>query len=82
MAEYRKKPVVIEAFRFPAEKWPEWFWNAINAGIVTLNEGDGAWIHTLEGKLGIANNAYVIRGIKGELYACDPEIFAETYEAV
>ena len=25
MAKYRKKPVVIEAFRFGHDDWPEWF---------------------------------------------------------
>lgn len=37
---------------------------------------------TLEGVMLVSPGDFIIRGVKGELYACKPDIFAETYEAV
>jgi len=37
---------------------------------------------TLEGKHKVSWGDYIIRGIKGELYPCKPEIFEATYEKV
>lgn len=47
-------------------------------------EGDriGFIIPTLEGTMLARQDDYIIRGVKGELYPCKPDIFAETYELV
>ena len=37
-------------------------------------------ISTLEGKLTGAPGDWIIRGVKGEVYACKPDVFAATYE--
>jgi hypothetical protein len=37
---------------------------------------------TLEGEMVARPGWWIIRGVKGEFYPCDPEIFAETYDAV
>jgi len=37
-------------------------------------------INTLEGKLTGAPGDWIIRGVKGEVYACKPDVFAATYE--
>lgn len=42
----------------------------------------GMLIPTLEGEMLAIEGDYVIRGVKGELYPCKPDIFAATYEAV
>lgn len=39
-------------------------------------------IETLEGRMYIKPGDYIIRGVKGEIYGCDAEIFKETYEKV
>ena len=39
-------------------------------------------IGTLEGVLRVNWGDYIIQGIKGEIYACKPEIFKATYEKV
>lgn len=48
--------------------------------------GDGAriglWIPTLEGVMLAAQDDWVIKGVKGEIYPCKPDIFEATYEAV
>lgn len=38
------------------------------------------FVETLEGRLQVRPGSYLIKGIKGEYYACDPEIFAKTYD--
>lgn len=88
--KYRKKPVVIEAFKWTGDinqtEDPSW--------IVELIEKDEIWfvgsgtenvimqIDTLEGVMTAKQGDYIIRGIKGEVYPCKPDIFEETYEMV
>ena len=42
----------------------------------------GLCIPTLEGVMIATQGDFIIRGVKGELYPCKPDIFATTYEAV
>jgi len=42
----------------------------------------GMKIPTLEGVMKAEENDFIIKGIKGELYPCKPDIFEATYEAV
>jgi hypothetical protein len=53
-------------------------------GTVTKDFEDGTkiglMIPTLEGDMLAVEDDFVIRGVKGELYPCKPDIFAETYE--
>ena len=39
-------------------------------------------VDTLEGRMAGDANDFLIIGIKGELYPCKPDIFAETYTRV
>lgn len=85
MAKYRKKPVVIEAVQWDGSedstyevmKWcnSDKVFHAIGPG--TLEE---ITIDTLEGEMCASVGDWIIRGIKGELYPCKPDIFAATYE--
>lgn len=83
MAKYRKKPVVIEAVQWTGRQitWPAWFLEAEQAGVIQL-AGDALQIITLEGPLRASIGDWVIRGVKGELYPCKPDIFEATYEPV
>lgn len=88
---YRKKPVVIEAFLFGDGALPDWFLDARTRNeVVTFSEGTGnpfkdpvthCEIHTLEGVMRADRGDWIIRGVKGELYPCKPDIFEATYEA-
>ena len=90
MAKYRKKPVVIEAFKWTAgpdqEEDPEWIIKAImdgDAWFENENSPDVKFmIRTLEGVMEASVGDYIIRGIKGEIYPCKPDIFHATYEPV
>lgn len=77
MTEYRKKPVVIEAFRWMHDDPPEWFPQ------IVPNAHDGsALIETLEGNMRAYPGDWIIKGVKGELYPCKADIFVATYERV
>ena len=92
MGKYRKKPVVIEAVRVvPADERPKlqasekplWLTEAINAGKVRWwRLGECYHIDTLEGTMTANVGDWIIRGVKGELYPCKPDIFEATYERV
>ena len=92
MAKYRKKPVVIEAwlwtFNSKTAEEPGWVRDALHKwpsdGGMSFepDHPDGARIiiSTLEGAM-IANPGdYIIKGVKGEIYPCKPDIFAATYD--
>lgn len=40
------------------------------------------WIDTLEGGHIVCPGDWIIKGVKGELYPCKPDIFEATYEEV
>jgi hypothetical protein len=78
--KFRKKPVVIEAFRFLIDEVPQWWSNLPNVGIDVLHHE--AVIETLEGTMRASLGDWIIKGVKGELYPCKPDIFDATYEKV
>lgn len=88
--KFRKKPVVIEAVHvsvltgeiaWRTTTWPDWAVKAFDDG--TLQVGDhSVQIKTLEGEMVGDRADWIIRGVKGELYPCKPDIFAATYEPV
>lgn len=85
MAKYRKKPVVIEAYKYQAElgnnRLMNWLalYGADISGWV-FHDGE-VTISTLEGKMKAIDGDWIIRGVKGEYYPCKDEIFQATYEA-
>ena len=88
MAKFRKKPVVIEAFRLNERGLiaEDWFWDAVTRNdIIThcfgKHEPCPAWceIKTPEGTM-IANAGdYIIQDAHGEIYPCKADIFQKTY---
>ena len=81
--KYKKKPVEIEAFVYKENKTaPDWFKDKIKDGTITTYVSGACTIKTLEGEMKSSPGDYIIKGIKGEIYACKPDIFEETYECV
>ena len=75
---YRKKPVVIEAWRnVEGAVRPGWL-----EGPGVVFAGDVVIISTLEGVQKANAGDWIIRGVKGELYPCKADIFEATYEPV
>jgi hypothetical protein len=75
MAQYRKKPVVVEAI--------QWFKIGDHPKVTPHSQKDGTgWIETLEGGHIVTPGDWIIKGVAGEIYPCKPDIFAMTYEPV
>lgn len=93
MPKYRKKPVVVEAVRWTGSNLEE-IRNFVGSDLIeeyveffdikrTLNKMlVGIAINTLEGTMRVDYGDYIIKGVKGELYPCKPDIFLKTYEEV
>lgn len=88
MAKFRKKPVVIEAFRLNERGLiaENWFWDAVARNdIIThcfgKHDPNPAWceIKTLEGTMIAKAGDYIIQGVNGEIYPCKADIFQKTY---
>ena len=61
---------------------PDWFADAWRDRMVNETFNDALNVVTLEGLLRASDGDYVIRGVRGELYPCKPDIFEETYEVI
>lgn len=90
---YRKKPVVIEAYQWDGSEKSisdiyHWSLSSLSPGedahigYVNRSGKVTAYVYTLEGKMSIGINDFVIKGVNGEFYACKPDIFEKTYEEV
>lgn len=75
---WRKKPVVVEAFRYAINEQPGWFVASCEAGLV--RGFDPIVIRTLEGEMTARGGDWIIRGVQGEIYPCKHDIFTATYE--
>ena len=94
MAQYRKKPVVIEAFQLSYrmalghEPAPSWFVDACDKNEISVHVTEKILysqyciINTLEGKMAANSDDFIIRGVNGEIYPCKPDIFEKTYEHI
>lgn len=92
--KYRKKPVVIEAFKYDGNlinsgveyHVPEWAEKAHKNGTIYFKDIDNKpqvmIIKTLEGDMTASVGDYIIKGVNGELYPCKPDIFEKTYEPI
>jgi hypothetical protein len=96
--KYRKKPVVVEAFRLSVDNMPDWFCDAVKRGqIVTLpippmegGENDPFNQRRVSARMkgDRGYNVYahtgdwIIKGIGGKFHTCLPDIFEQTYEPV
>lgn len=90
MGQYRKKPLIVRAFQYDGSLRysdgeycvPEWAVEAYEQNILYYKDGRELYIRTLEGDMHVSVDDYIVCGIHGELYACKPAIFKETYEKV
>lgn len=83
---FRKRPVLVEAVQFKGDNHQEIkiFCSKINLyGI----DDDGAeylranpLVPTLGGNILCYPGDWIIKGVNGEFYPCDPEIFKATYD--
>lgn len=83
MQKYRKKPVIITAW-----KTPDYYEDPTDELVELVSsqgweyDTGGITIPTLEGDQLCSPGDYIIQGVQGEYYPCKPDIFETTYEPV
>jgi hypothetical protein len=80
---YIKKPIAIQAVKWDDTEpaWMKLIAMGAKDAIGFTREGE-LFIDTLEGEMICPLGSYIIKGIRGEFYACKEEIFNESYEKV
>jgi hypothetical protein len=82
---FRKRPVVVEAVQLTRENVVDvmrWVAPAVKVGQavdVTIDIDKGLTVSTLEGDMRADYGWWVIKGVAGEFYPCEPAIFEATY---
>ena len=77
---FRKKPVIVEAIQYDGSK--ENIAAILRLGNSIMLYSDYLVIKTLEGNHRADKGDWIIKGVKGELYPCKPDIFEQTYESI
>ena len=83
--KFRKKPVVIDAVQWTGDQAAVDALMGLSPDAIDriLFCDDGSLeIPTLEGNMRADTGDWIIRGVKGELYPCKPDIFEATYDSV
>lgn len=89
--QFRKKPVTVEAMQVSPLGWLKDDSDPL-AQFLGPDKRDTVWsrnwdtgnvyITTPEGRMKARPGDWVIRGVRGELYPCMPDVFETTYERV
>lgn len=80
MPRYHKKPISVEARQFTGDNLQELqYWGNNFVAPFDYNE-DAFCVHTLEGPVWVEKGDYIVKGVRGEFYICQKDIFEETYE--
>jgi len=84
--KFRKKPVVIDAMLYNGHNFFQlagWI-RELGGDPSVINQlsdrSNVIYIQTLENTVEAYPGWYIIRGVKGEFYSCEPEVFELTYE--
>jgi hypothetical protein len=85
--KYIKKPIIIDAFQYGVDEKPGWFLEKVKTNDIKTycgvdlkcQEDYYCEIKTLEGVIRGNCFDYIIKGVKGEIYPCKPDIFNMTY---
>lgn len=84
MPKFRKKPVEVEAVLWDGQEATfdrVMVMDAQQLNTFAMSNGC-LYIDTLEGEMRADKGDWIIRGVKGEMYPCKPDIFAATYDPV
>ena len=87
MVEYRKKPVVIDAWQWTGKTLADAKKFCVENSLPNFNIGSakgmtGLVIPTPEGDNIAQSGDFIIRGVKDEYYPCKPDIFEMIYELI
>lgn len=89
--KFRKKPVIIDAVKVSeviehaknsdCVSQEPWIREAIDKQIISIGTSE-VFVKTDEGLMRGDYDDMIIRGVKGELYPCKPDVFEKTYESI
>jgi len=94
MTKYRKKPVVVEAFKYDGDLMgtdgnyyvPDWAVKAYKEGVLFygsfFSSPSELFIDISEGAILVSVGDYVIKGDDGKLSSCSLYLFKKTYEEI
>lgn len=83
MRPYRKKPVVIGAWRAePGAELPEGMQCRLLPSTQTSSNNWQVYDELHDTWVNYTLGDWIIKGVKGEFYPCKPDVFEATYEAV
>ena len=81
--KYRKKPIIIEAFRFMIDATaPDWFMDRVSDNIIITHQDGTCDINTLKGTMRADKGDYIVLDVNEEVYPCKPDVFIKTYEEI
>ena len=81
---YRKRPLTIQALYWDgsdSDEMMDALHDFLRENMWHL-DATKIYISTLEGMMSSKVPCYVLKGVRGEYYICEEEIFKETYEEV
>lgn len=76
-----KKPIQVQAIQWTGDNYEELV-DFVGNVMFPYSFKDEVIIETLEGEVIASKSDWIIRGINGEFYLCEPDIFEKTYEEV
>lgn len=79
--KFRKKPHVVEAVRWNGEHDTLAIIKSWNSKVTVAYDGF-LYVPTLEGTMICALGNWIVRGVMGEIYPCDREVFLRTYDEI
>lgn len=94
MAKFKKKPIIIEAFKFYIDDMPDWFMDKVSSNEIILHNCNYNKYSVKEAFCEIETSEGIMRGNGGDyiikepfdkeraIYPCKPDIFEKTYEKI
>lgn len=84
MAQFRKRPVVVEAFQLGLDKPPPWYYAALADHRVEGLQHTDAYVYlkTNHGYVRAEKGDWIIKQVDGEVYPCKHAVFLSLYEEV
>lgn len=85
---YVKKPIPIEAIQWQVHLGSQMQLEEFVKDPFSIRFGadimdcDYAYITTLQGQFKVKPGDYIIKGVRGQFYSCDKDIFQESYDEV
>lgn len=87
--KYRKKPIIVEAFRLGIDNIPDWFMDKVTSREAVLhgsssgfehNNDTTATIRSYRGMIHVDYGDYIVKTEYGTLYPYKPDMFKNIYE--